>query len=209
MLSWRLRAGRFVGSVTRRRGGPPAHRPSGRGPGCGFASDHAIPTPNPAVGGFVCIRQREIRDLRHVNSAERKFLPKKLISAAAGVVGGFIAQPTIITNPPSRILHRAPVGQGPSGPDWLAIAFGFWLQVLVWTGACYWHGVGGFMFNSVGLGPCAQKHASWLARGDKPSQQLPTPHKREERDVGQGDYVCDSWSNGLCRGRRGSPGGCP
>ena len=23
-------------------------------------------------------------------------------------------------------LHRAPVGQGPSGPGWLAIAFGFW-----------------------------------------------------------------------------------
>ena len=22
-------------------------------------------------------------------------------------------------------------------------------------------------------------------------------------------FVCDSWSNGLCRGRRGSPGGCP
>ena len=27
--------------------------------------------------------------------------------------------------------------------------------------------------------------------------QLPTPHKREMRDVGQGDYACDSWSNGL------------
>ena len=38
--------------MSRRRGGPPAHRPSGRGPGCGFASDHAIPTPNPAGGGF-------------------------------------------------------------------------------------------------------------------------------------------------------------
>ena len=50
---------------------------------------------------------------------------------------------------------------------------------------------------SVGLGPCTHKHASWLARGDKPSQQLPTPHKREMRDVGQGDYACDSWSNGL------------
>ena len=52
LFSWRLRAGRFVGSVTRRRGGPPAHRPSDRGPGCGFASDHAIPTPNTAGGGF-------------------------------------------------------------------------------------------------------------------------------------------------------------
>ena len=26
------------------------------------------------------------------------------------------------------ILHRAPVGQGPSGPDWLPIAFGFGLD---------------------------------------------------------------------------------
>jgi len=25
---------------------------------------------------------------------------------------------------------------------------GHFLWVLVWTGACYWHGVGGFMFNS-------------------------------------------------------------
>ena len=44
---------------------------------------------------------------------------------------------------PVCTLHRAPVGQGSPGPDWLAIFF--W--VLVWTGACYWHGVGGFMFN--------------------------------------------------------------
>ena len=53
LFSWRLRAGRFVGSVTWRRGGPPAHRPSGRGPGCGFTSDHAIPTPSQAGGAFV------------------------------------------------------------------------------------------------------------------------------------------------------------
>ena len=38
--------------------------------------------------------------------------------------------------------------QGPPGPGWLAISFGFWCRVLVWTGACYWHGVGGFTFNS-------------------------------------------------------------
>ena len=53
LLSWRLRARRFVGSVTRRRGGPPAHRPSGRGPGCGGASCGAIGPPNPAGGAFV------------------------------------------------------------------------------------------------------------------------------------------------------------
>ena len=53
LFSWRLRAQRFVGSVTRRQGGPPAHRPSGGGPGCGlFTSDRAIPTPSQAEVGF-------------------------------------------------------------------------------------------------------------------------------------------------------------
>ena len=32
---------------------------------------------------------------------------------------------------------------------------GHFLWVLVWTGACYWHGVGGFMFNSSSSPPCA------------------------------------------------------
>ena len=50
---------------------------------------------------------------------------------------------------PLRTLHRSPVCQGPSGHDWPAIAFG----VLVWTGACYWHGVGGFVFNSPSSSP--------------------------------------------------------
>ena len=38
--------------MTRRRGSPPAHRPSGRDPGCGFASDRAIPPPSQAGVGF-------------------------------------------------------------------------------------------------------------------------------------------------------------
>ena len=38
--------------VSRRRGGPPAHRPSGRGPGCGFAPDRAIAPPSQAGVGF-------------------------------------------------------------------------------------------------------------------------------------------------------------
>ena len=42
-----------VVQVSRRRGGPPAYRPSGRGPGCGFASDRAIPPPSQAGVGFV------------------------------------------------------------------------------------------------------------------------------------------------------------
>ena len=52
LFSWRLRTRRFVGSVTRRRGGPPSHRPSGRGPRCGFLSDRAIPPPSQAGVGF-------------------------------------------------------------------------------------------------------------------------------------------------------------
>ena len=41
-------------------------------------------------------------------------------------------------------LHRAPVGQGPSGPDWLAISLGFWSgRVLAtgtaWAGLCLIH----------------------------------------------------------------------
>ena len=54
LFSCRLWARRFVCSVTLRRGGPPAHRPSGRGrgPGCGFASDRATPPPSQAGVGF-------------------------------------------------------------------------------------------------------------------------------------------------------------
>ena len=41
-------------------------------------------------------------------------------------------------------LHRAPVGQGPSGPDWLVTALvGFWSGRAL---ATYWNGVGGFVF---------------------------------------------------------------
>ena len=41
-------------------------------------------------------------------------------------------------------LHRAPVGQGPSGPGWLAIAFGFWSRRALatgtaWAGLCLIH----------------------------------------------------------------------
>ena len=45
----------------------------------------------------------------------------------------------------ARTLHRAPVvGQGPSGPDWLAIAFGFWsgralATGTAWAGLCLIH----------------------------------------------------------------------
>ena len=51
-ISFCLRARWLVSSLTRRCGGPPAHLPSGRGPGCGFASDRAIPPPSQAGVGF-------------------------------------------------------------------------------------------------------------------------------------------------------------
>ena len=85
-------------------------------------------------------------------------------------------------------LHRAPVGQGPPGPGWLAISFGFWLQVLVWTGACYWHGVGGFMFNSSSSRPGALgagRLALGLGRGAL-GVANPSPieeHKTEQSQV--------------------------
>ena len=44
-FSWRSRARRLVGSVTRRRGGSAAHRPSGRDPGSGVTSQRAIGPP--------------------------------------------------------------------------------------------------------------------------------------------------------------------
>ena len=34
-------------------------------------------------------------------------------------------------------LHRAPVGQGPPGPDWLAIAFVFWSGRPLATGTAW------------------------------------------------------------------------
>ena len=45
---------------------------------------------------------------------------------------------------PFCTLHRAPVGQGPSGPDWLAISFGFWsgralATGTAWAGLCLIH----------------------------------------------------------------------
>ena len=53
-------------------------------------------------------------------------------------VGGFMF------NSSSCTLHRAPVGQGPPGPDWLAISFGFWsgralATGTAWAGLCLIH----------------------------------------------------------------------
>ena len=73
-------------------------------------------------------------------------------------------EPSRADTPPVALghstLHRAPVGQGLSGPDWLATALGFW-----WSGRAlatgYWHGVGGFVFNS----------SSSVALGHQPMHQ--------------------------------------
>ena len=42
----------------------------------------------------------------------------------------------------------APSTVRPLARDLRVLIAGHFLWVLVWTGACYWHGVGGFMFNS-------------------------------------------------------------
>ena len=36
-----------------------------------------------------------------------------------------------------RALHRVPVGQGPSGPDWPATALGFWSGRALATGTAW------------------------------------------------------------------------
>ena len=51
-ISFCMRARWLVSSLTRRCGGPPAHLPSGRGPGYGGASEREIGQPNPVGGGF-------------------------------------------------------------------------------------------------------------------------------------------------------------
>ena len=45
-----------------------------------------------------------------------------------------------------RVAHPPPCARWP-GTSGSRLA-GHFLWVLVWTGACYWHGVGGLMFNS-------------------------------------------------------------
>ena len=49
-ISWRSRARRLVGLVIRWLGAPSAHRPSGRGPGSGFALERRIAPPSRAGG---------------------------------------------------------------------------------------------------------------------------------------------------------------
>ena len=58
---------------------------------------------------------------------------------------------------------QEPCARWPGTPgSWLA---GHFPWVLVWTGVCYWHGVGGFMFNSPSSGFRGQARFGFSARG--------------------------------------------
>ena len=72
-ISFCLRARWLVSSLTRRCGGPPAHLPSGRGPGYGGASEREIGQPNPVGGGFASGMRSGIP-----NSLRGKFVEIKL-----------------------------------------------------------------------------------------------------------------------------------
>ena len=55
---------------------------------------------------------------------------------------------------------------------------GLFLWVLVWTGACYWHGVGGFMFNSSSSFPeQLQKYTTMLLRSHMGISERITLHR--------------------------------
>ena len=61
-------------------------------------------------------------------------------------------------------LHRAPVGQGPPGPGWLAISFGFWsgralATGTAWAGLCLIH----YHQHEPGCEPCAFPHSNGLS----------------------------------------------
>ena len=75
------------------------------------------------------------------------FHVRRRVSAAHGPHGhpAHVGTDTCI-NIRNATWHPPPCARWPgTSASWLADHF---LWVLVWTGACYWHGVGGFMFNS-------------------------------------------------------------
>ena len=101
-------------------------------------------------------RRRRVERKAHGHAARRdqpstaRLLDGRPVSGAGGRfpirhgVGGFRTK-SIHSFVPS--LHPPPCARWPGTPgSWLA---GHCLWVLVWTGACYWHGVGGFMFKMV------------------------------------------------------------
>ena len=74
---FRVSARRLVGLMSRRRGGLPAHRPSGRGPGCGGASNGANGPPNPAGGAFVWFIQSHFRSFLHKKPPRNRLLQQQ------------------------------------------------------------------------------------------------------------------------------------
>ena len=65
----------------------------------------------------------------------------------------------------------------------LGYVLGSWLTghcpwVLVWTGACYWYGVGGFVFNSSSSGETKRPPQSSLEQFKQGAQCKMAPHPK-------------------------------
>ena len=81
-----------------------------------------------------------------VRAVEEGALSRRTRGRARGVFY-FPTSPAIRGNRPLALastLHRAPVGQGPPGPSWLAIPLGFWsgralATGTTWPGLCFIH----------------------------------------------------------------------
>ena len=78
--------------------------------------------------------------------------------------------------------HPPPCARWPGALGSWLVGHCFW--VLVWTGACYWHGVGGFVFNlssSTRSAPAIAGFDSQLPKADLPTSRrvLSTTHTRE------------------------------
>ena len=75
-ISWRSRTRRLVNLAARRLVGPSAHRPSGRGPGSGFAFERRIAPPSRA-GGLMPMRSKsDIQRFYHTSVRKKKLLRK-------------------------------------------------------------------------------------------------------------------------------------
>ena len=96
-----------------------------------------------------------------------------------------------------RTLHRAPVGQGPPGPDWLAIAFGFWSERALATGTAWadlcliHHHRSIFVFDfkkSTKINPMEHKHTTKRERRVLVHSAMPR-HATPRAAVGAGGWV--------------------
>jgi hypothetical protein len=101
-ISFCLRARWLVSSLTRRCGGPPAHLPSGRGPGYGGASEREIGQPNPVGGGFASGMRSGIP-----NSLRGKFVEIKLFQKNQPTTWGVPAGHLGADSPSRRAAEHA------------------------------------------------------------------------------------------------------